>query len=53
MGTEIADPRHIYCKSALVQQQQQPFYGPFAGTPGWAGARRELLDFMVQGKINT
>ena len=20
--------------------------------PGWAGARRELLDFMVQGKIN-
>jgi len=22
------------------------------GPPGWAGARRELLDFMVQGKIN-
>jgi len=22
------------------------------GAPGWAGARRELLDFMVQGKIN-
>jgi len=31
---------------------QQPFYGPFSGTTGWAGARRELLDFMVQGKIN-
>jgi len=30
----------------------QPFYGPFPGPPGWAGARRELLDFMVQGKIN-
>jgi len=30
----------------------QPFYGPFAGPPGWAGARRELLDFMVQGEIN-
>jgi len=30
----------------------QPFYGPFLGPPGWAGARRELLDFMVQGKIN-
>jgi len=30
----------------------QPFYGPFPGPPRWAGARRELLDFMVQGKIN-
>jgi len=24
----------------------------FPGLPGWAGARRELLDFVVQGKIN-
>jgi len=24
----------------------------FPGPPGWAGAGRELLDFMVQGKIN-
>jgi len=24
----------------------------FPGPPGWAGARRELPDFMVQGKIN-
>ena len=24
----------------------------FPGPPVWAGARRELLDFMVQGKIN-
>jgi len=24
----------------------------FPGPPGWAGARRELLDFMVQRKIN-
>ena len=24
----------------------------FPGLPGWAGTRRELLDFMVQGKIN-
>ena len=30
----------------------QPSYGPFSGPPRWAGARRELLDFMVQGKIN-
>ena len=25
----------------------------FLGQPGWAGARREHLDFMVQGKINS
>jgi len=32
----------------------QPFYGSFfPGSSGWAGARRKLLDFMVQGKINT
>ena len=24
----------------------------FPGPPGWAGARRELLDFIVQGKTN-
>jgi len=30
----------------------QPFYGPFSGTTRWADARRELLDFMVQAKIN-
>ena len=24
----------------------------FPGPPRWAGARRELMDFMVQGKIN-
>jgi len=24
----------------------------FLGLPGWAGARRELLDFVMQGKIN-
>jgi len=31
----------------------QPFYGPFSGNTGWAGARRELLDFMVQEWINS
>jgi len=29
----------------------QPFYCPFPGLPGWASARRNLLDFMEQGKI--
>jgi len=28
------------------------FTALFPGPPGWADARRELLDFMVQGKIN-
>jgi len=28
------------------------FTALFPGPPGWAGAWRELLDFMVQGKIN-
>jgi len=28
------------------------FMALFPGPPGWASAKRELLDFMVQGKIN-
>jgi len=28
------------------------FAALFPGPPGWAGTRRELLDFMVRGKIN-
>jgi len=28
------------------------FTALFPGPPGWADARRELLDFVVQGKIN-
>jgi len=28
------------------------FTALFPGPSGWAGAKRELLDFMVQGKIN-
>jgi len=28
------------------------FTALFLGSPGWASARRKLLDFMVQGKIN-
>ena len=30
----------------------QLFYEPFSGTTQVSGARRELLDFMVQGEIN-
>jgi len=28
------------------------FTALFPGAPGWASARRGLLDFMAQGKIN-
>ena len=31
---------------------QNRFTARFPGPPGWAGARRELLDFMVQRQIN-
>ena len=45
-----------HCLSCLPQQlavfTPQPFYGLFPGPPAWASARRELLDFMVQGEIN-
>jgi len=41
----------------LVHDAQLPhrhncFTALFPRPPGWAGARREPLDFMVQGKIN-
>ena len=35
-----------------ISPPPQPFYSPFPGPARWAGARRELLDFMVQQKIN-
>jgi len=48
-----SSPTVSNCRSLfLIPQHTQPFYGPFPGPPGWASARRELLDFMVQGKIN-
>jgi len=45
----------MWCKTVVLHTpppQPQPFYGPFPGPPRWAGARRKLLNFMVQGKIN-
>ena len=38
---------------ALIYHHHNRFTALFPGPPGWAGARRELQDFMVQGKINT
>jgi len=36
----------------IVHSYHNRFTALFPGPPRWAGARRELLDFMVQGKIN-
>ena len=45
---------HSLNKSEYQRQEThthtQPFTAVFPGPPGWAGARRELLDFMVQGE---
>ena len=35
-----------------ISPHHNRFTALFPGAPGRAGARRELLDFMVQGKIN-
>ena len=37
---------------SVLSSTHNRFTALFPGPPGWAGARRELLDFMVQGKIN-
>jgi len=36
----------------LILPHHNRFTALFPGQPGWADTRRELLDFMVQGKIN-
>jgi len=38
--------------SSTFHHHHNHFTALFPGPVGWAGARRELLDFMVQGKIN-
>jgi len=38
--------------SQLYHHHHNRLTAPFPGQPWWASARRELLDFMVQGKIN-
>jgi len=40
------------CHWCTVTTHHNRFTALFPGPTGWAGARRELLDFMVQGKIN-
>ena len=43
--------QHMYVHVYTTPHHNR-FTALFPGPPGWAGARRELLDFMVQGKIN-
>jgi len=42
----------LFPKNVIGNIPPQPFYSPFSGTTGWPSARRQLLDFMVHGKIN-
>jgi len=54
MVTTIFEFELLYLQNCLEQQtsakwihKPQPFTALFPGTPGWAVARREPLDFMV------
>jgi len=46
-------PLQLISAPAAARWQCNCFPALFPGPPGSAGARRELLDFMVQGEINT
>ena len=49
----ICYPRHsVSSLASRVSHTHNRFTALFPGPPGWAGARRELLDFVVHGKIN-
>jgi len=40
----------LHCTSTPPHHHNR-FTALFPGVPGWAGARRELLDFMMQGRL--
>ena len=48
----VKDAHHCTVNVSAPQPHHNHFTALFLGPPGWACARRELLDFMVQGKIN-
>jgi len=39
------------CLSTVKTHVHKPLYGPFSGLRRWSSARRNFLNFMVQGKI--
>ena len=55
-GVVIVRVHHVYLINVTVlyihHHNHDRFTALFPEPLGWAGARRELLDFMVQGKIN-
>jgi len=48
----IQMPTNSRLINLLLKPHHNHFTALFPGPPEWAGARRELLDLMVQGKIN-
>jgi len=48
---EEKDETHNKVQSNTPPPHHNRFMALFPGQPGWASARRELLDFMVQWKI--
>jgi len=50
MSTNITFVQHLVSETTTTHHNR--FTELFPGPPGWAGTRRELLDFMVQRKIN-
>ena len=56
--TKLTQQKHTFtnqkkCTTTNRHHHNNRFTALFPGPPGWAVARRELLEFVVQGKINT
>jgi len=51
-GSVSPNKTSMLASSAPLPHHHNHFTALFLGPSGWAGARRELLDFMVQGEIN-
>ena len=52
ISVHVVCPFTISETTCLPPHHQNRFMALFPGPPGWAGARRELLDFVVQREIN-
>jgi len=50
---KLVDKKLIYklVRTEKHTHTHKRFMALFPGSPGWAGARTEFLDFMAQGKI--
>ena len=52
ISINLCDMLMHFMMNNTLHHHHNCFMALFPGPPGWAGAKRELLDFMVQGKIN-